>query len=606
MQARHAERTPVTGDHSMRMLTSLRRAAARRRTEAGASAVMLAVFVAALAMPLGAIGVDVARWYVEIERVQAAADAAATAGVTFMPDDFASARARAIEIAGRNGFPNSGDTYVQVEPGEKPTQLKVTVGSSVENNFGRYFGMDDSTMSRSATADFNGPAPMGSPCNTLGNEPPGTPARGPVGSVISAPPYAQCSSNPQFWASAAGPNVLKTQGEQFGTRRCAGNEDGCSPLKLNEEFDPQGYFYLVRVGQAAVNNPITLQLFDPAYVATRSRCDGSPVGTAVNNNNWNDYANTDAVARYRRTPTNGAPNVFCTGDDPNSGWFHGSEQATVTSFGLRAPIDTLQPKQAPAVPGCARQYPGYDLNAVTPPMLRKGNSQYNDRLARVFRQWVSLCTFTPTAPGDYYLQVRTNVALGGVDDGNGGQIGNNAVYTQTGDDTNVNGTGANRFGIRAVSAVGQAVSVAAWERMPIFANSDSASTVFNLVRVIPAAANKTLVFGFFDVGEGASTGTLTVLPPVDSNLSSNITGCRGTGKVTGALPNCRITGINTANGWNGKSQQIRVPIPSTYTCEVSSPGGCWFRVGVDFGSGAVTDATTWTAKIEGEPVRLVE
>ena len=38
---------------------------------------------------------------------------------------------------------------------------------------------------------------------------------------------------------------------------------------------------------------------------------------------------------------------------------------------------------------------------------------YNPELSRIFHQWVSLCTFTPTRAGDYYLQVRTNVSLGG-------------------------------------------------------------------------------------------------------------------------------------------------------------------------------------------------
>ena len=51
----------------------------------------------------------------------------------------------------------------------------------------------------------------------------------------------------------------------------------------------------------------------------------------------------------------------------------------------------------------------------------------------MFHQWLDLCTFTPDRTGDYYLQVRTNVALGGISDGEGGYDGNAAVYSQTGD-----------------------------------------------------------------------------------------------------------------------------------------------------------------------------
>ncbi len=131
----------------------------------------------------------------------------------------------------------------------------------------------------------------------------------------------------------------------------------------------------------------------------------------------------------------------------------------------------------------------------------------NDPLAKVFRQWVPFCSFTPTEAGDWYLQVRTNVRLDtSVSDGEGGYSGNQAVFNQAGDDTAVGGDGANRYAIRAWangSAAGS-ISVSAYERMPIYANATGADTSFNLVRVIPAAAAKTLVFSFFDVGEGAS------------------------------------------------------------------------------------------------------
>lgn len=574
---------------------------ARVRNEVGASALVVAVFVAVLAMPLAAISVDVARWYVELERVQAAADAAATAGVTYMPDDFAKARDRAIEIAEDNGFPNSGDTFVQVEVGEKPTQLKVTVGSTIPNNFAAALGILDSTLARSAVADYNGPAPMGSPCNTMGNEPPGTTTRGPMVSQLTVPAGANCSSSPAFWANIAGPDWPKGNGDQFMTRTCATGGDGCVAGK-NTDFDPQGYFYLVRIAEAAVGRPVQVQIYDPAFVAQGDFCERGPKGNAVNNDNWNAFARNDAKTRYAKQSQNNT-NQFCTGDVPTT------STATVTSFGLRAPTSTYEPRTAPPVATCARQYQGFAEDDVHNQSLREGHPQYNAALAQVFHQWVPFCTFTPQEAGDFYLQVRTNVALSTASpDGVGGYQGNQKVFTQTGDDPAVGGGGANRFAVRAFSSgvAPGAISVAAWERMPIYANAPGAATEFNLVRVIPAAQGKTMVFGFFDVGEAASNGTMRVIPPADSNLPTTLTGCTGTGKVTGALAGCQITGIN-ASGWNGRSQQIRVPIPSTYTCDVASSGGCWFRVGVNFGSGgSVNDSTTWTAKIEGEPVRLIE
>ena len=48
-----------------------------------------------------------------------------------------------------------------------------------------------------------------------------------------------------------------------------------------------------------------------------------------------------------------------------------------------------------------------------------------------------------------------------------------------------------------------------------------------------------------------------------------------------------------------------IPIPNDYNCNPATLGGCWFSVQITFPS-AVTDFTTWTANIGGDPVRLIE
>lgn len=575
----------------------------RRRGEQGYVTVLAAAFVASLFLPVGAIGVDLARMYLEGERVQAAADAAALAGVTHLPDDLAGATTQATEAAARNGYPASADVQVDVDYGDKKTQLRVTISSRIPNTFGSGFGIDTSEVTRSAVADYNGPAPMGSPCNTFGNEPAGTPLLGPITSVLQVPVGASCPQTPEYWGTVEGPRVYKTQGDQYSTRYCKGNEDGCNG-STNTDFRPEGYFYIVRVGEDAVGQPVQLQLYDPAYVATGSRCNLTPSGT-LPSNNMNPYTTLDALLRYKLTSYYSSPSPFCTGDDPNSGNRVGSSEVpTITSFGLRSPQDNLRPTEAPPVPGCARQFPGYDTSDVTANALTSWKWSYNDNLAAVFHQWVNLCTFVPSVAGDYYLQVRTNVPLGGSPDGAGGYVGSDGVYLQSGDDLDVRGNGTNSFAMRAISTQGDAISVAGWDRMAIFANSDSATTTFNLIRVVPAAANKTLDFSFFDAGDAASNGTIRILPPTETAISLN--GCIGEGKVNGPLSYCRITGINNSNGWDGKLQHIRVPIPADYTCNDTSQGGCWFRVQIGFGTGSVTDVTTWNAEVVGEPVRLIE
>lgn len=600
---------------------SIRNRMSRRHlNETGAAMVLGAIVFAFLALPLCALGVDTARWWVEAQRIQAAADAAATAGVTYMPEDFAAAKARALTFATSNGYAAGSGTTVTVAPGGRPTQLRVTISATVDNYFAQAFGVDTSTITRTAVADFNGPAPMGSPCNLFANEPDPSSALGPTGTALKIPAPAICTRTPQFWGAISGPEVYKGEGSQYDARKCAGGEVGCSSSSAgatNTEFDLRGFIYLVRVSATGVGTPINLQIYDPAHVPTGLRCQERPTPLMVtaptpnptgviNSDNWNDYANTDALTRYRSHASTGS-NAFCTGDDLSTGNHVGTtDYPTITSFGLRSPINTLNPYAATPVPGCVKQYPGFAASAVTANALKKGHASYNGKLAQVFHQWKTLCTFTPTAAGDYYLQVRTNVALGGVEGADGVYSGNLQVYNQTIDDTNVHGTGKNHFSLRAVSAAAAgSVSVAPYQRMRIYANADSATTTFNLVRVAQSAARKTLVVTFFDVGEGASSGSVKLLKPVDSNLPTNIANCTASGVKNGALTNCEITGITPA-GYNGKLQTIRVPIPNDYTCTYASQGGCWVRAQVSFGSGTVTDSTTWTAQIIGDPVRLVE
>ena len=598
----------------------------RFRGEQGYAAILVAVMVAAVMLPLCAISVDIARMYVEAQRIQNAADAASMAGVTYLPDDFATAKSTAITVSGRNGFPNSGKTSVTVALGAKPTQLKVTVSSTIYNSFAASFNKSWATVSRSSTADYNGPAPMGSPCNAFGNEPAAGSAEAlGTGSQIIAPQGgAACTSFPQFWGAIAGPDTPKGNGDQVMTRKCPSGEDGCNGT-TNTDFDPLGYFYIVRVGAGAVNQAVSLQIYDPAFVETGDKCElapddtDSPAGTKLRAN-MNPYTTADGVTRYAKSA-----NTFCTGDVLTNRSIDSEEDTTeapVTSFALRSPTDTYRPINGTPITGCSKQYKGYredetptntgDARDVTSSRLREkkddnnNNGSYKSELAQVYHQWVTMCSFTPTMAGDYYLQVRTNVSLGGAtSDGKGGYQGNSTVTSQLDDNTSVKGNGNNRFALRVTGAARGSVSISGWEEMGIYANYPGATTSFNLVRVIPAAASKTLIITFFDVGDADNAGTIQVKPPSDSNLTTPLAGCTGSGVKSGALTDCKLTNVSSGAGWNGKIQTIRVPVPSSYTCQSTKSGGCWFQLEVSF-PGGVSDTTTWSARVEGDPVRLIE
>ncbi len=598
-----------------------------RRDEAGASALIIALMVPTVFLGCAAIGVDTAQWYLERQRVQKAADAAALAGVPFLPQNFDAAKARALEVSARNGYDDaSPNVEVIVELGELASELDVTVRSRVVNSFGAALGVRSAELEASASADYQGPAPMGSPCNTFGNEPragDGASSPTPAGTARGASPPANCSATPQLWAAVTGPQVDKANGDRYQARSCGSSTYGCSGGK-NSEFDPNGYFFLVKVQAAAVGKPISLQLYDPAYVETGSTCGQLSSSSAFKDSwgnpilNWNPYVKTDAATRYAKTGE-----AFCNGDRgyialSQSNREH-SESLMTTSFALREQVDSQNPKAAPVIDGCVKQYTG-TTTAPSANTLRSGQSAYNKHLAQVFHNWTSLCTFTPAREGDYYLQVQTDVKPGGTAEDNGGKTaivysGNSAVGDSS-RATYTEGDGLNSFAMRAVPPAGleNAVSVSGYDRMPIFANADSATSTFNLIRVLPGAAGQYVSFSFFDVGDvsGTNGGTVKVSRPSDATGSILTTpfpgGCRSQGGYAGTtevtLTNCSAPVNQTRN--NAAVQTITIPIPADYSCNYAAMSGCWYQVTVSFPGTSVNDFTTWDASVVGDPVRLID
>ena len=247
---------------------------------------------------------------------------------------------------------------------------------------------------------------------------------------------------------------------------------------------------------------------------------------------------------------------------------------------------------------CDVGFPGYNADFV--PALRATTPQTGapDLFVKYFRQWYPVCAVSAPETGTYFLQIQTATKP----DGTAAPAG----------------SGANRFAIRAglngnfstplLRVFGEA-------RIGIYANAPAANTTFFLARVLPGAKSRNMVVSFFDTGDAAAAGTLKVLPPPDSNVGANFTGCTYTqppgtstgppwGTFTNTQSDCRITGVSSAT-YNGQWIQFKIPIPDDYDCDFADPNGCWTRINFVFPSN-VQDTTTWIARIEGDPVRLVE
>ncbi len=599
----------------------------KRRREAGYAAIMVAMLVPTVFLGLAALGVDTARWYVEAERMQKAADAAALAGVTYLPADVPTAISTALNVAAKNGYTTGGSTKVTVAQGEVSSQLKVTITTVVDNAFGKFIGTPRQPLYKYAVADFTAPAPMGSPCNIFGNEPPSQAgAAQPTGTALPSSPFPNCSSTPQFWAAIEGPATDKVQGDRYMTDPCTTSGTfGCSS-NSNDETHPEGYFFALHVEPAAVNAPIDVQIYDPAFVFTTINCSSLP-STGSLSNNMNAYTTTDGKLRYTQwknssnTVLNSGAQQYCAGDyNPGNS---SAPNPPTTSFAVREQTDTANPMKGAVVSGCTKQYVG-SSSAPTVNSLTTANSSFNPQLASVFHQWTSLCTFTPTRSGDYYLQVRTNVAEAGVTSVNKNSsnktfpsmiyAGNAAATAATGNDQSTQGL--NSFALRLVptnSSLRDDVSVAGFSRMPILQNANTSSVTFNLIRALPNARGQYVAFDFFDAGDGStgSTGSVKVTAPVDATGSikatSNISNCKGAlnNAPYTALTNCSVPIKNTTH--NGQLQHVVIPLPNDYNCDPTTLGGCWFSVTITFSSGSVvTDFTTWDANIGGDPVRLIE
>ncbi len=622
----------------------------RRRDEAGYAAVVTALLASAVFLGMAAVGVDTARWYVEIERVQKAADAAALAGVTYMPTDFASARTTAIASATRNGYPNSGDSQVIVAPGDKPSELRVTVKSRIDNTFGSLIGVDRATIVRSAMADYTAPAPMGSPCNTFANEPPsqtsvavgttpGSLAPQPAGSALPPTPFPNCSTQPDFWAAMEGPNTDKEQGDRYMDKVCdggssAGSTYGCAG-GVNTEFRPEGYFWAVHVEPAAVGKSISVQIYDPAYMHTQIDCSRLYAPSALTNN-MNDFTVNDGKTRYTRVSDTASARIYCAGDYNPGGLDDASTGTTdhppTTTFVLRHQNDTFNPKIATPIAGCNKQFVGLSQQPSVA-QLTKGttsSSQYDYQMSQLFHHWYELCTFVPDRRGDYYLQVRTDVrTTGGTAIANpkpGGGTRTSLIYRDNpkalvndGTADTLVGTGLNAFALRAVplpvsdTSMRSQVAMAGNESMPILQNKNGSTATFNLIRALPATRGQYIAFAFYDPADGAGSAgaTVKIMPPTDATGSvksgpggtpPNCKHAKNTGAFTTAA-NCTVTVKNSTH--DGQVEHIVIPIPNDYNCNPATLGGCWFSALVTFPD-SVTDFTTWTANIGGDPVRLIE
>jgi hypothetical protein len=192
--------------------------------------------------------------------------------------------------------------------------------------------------------------------------------------------------------------------------------------------------------------------------------------------------------------------------------------------------------------------------------------------------WARVCSqIANPAQGMWVLQVQTS-----------GNIGGTSHYSIM---TNTNGiSAASNPRVYAINDMG------------IFTNEASGNATVWLAEILPIHAGKKLVLQFFDPGESAPPATMTVQTPSGATAGS----CVWTSDNGSNGSSCVITTANASGSlFNGRWITLTINIPSTYTCTASANGnsGCYWKMNLALQTSH--DRTTWTARVIGNPVRLV-
>lgn len=197
---------------------------------------ILVMFALSITLLFGlmALVIDVGNFWNESLHVQLAAEAAALAGVPYMPGDFGAATTKALAEASKNGFTSgTGTTVTTAVDAESDRRLDVTISKQFGTIFLSLIGMPRVTVTRQAVGEYTLPVPMGSPLSV----------------------YGQPNN---FWAASEAQGTNRSAGDAFGTYY--------NPFPtLNNQYVQPGYQYAIDVpaGAGATN----IDIYDPTFCA---------------------------------------------------------------------------------------------------------------------------------------------------------------------------------------------------------------------------------------------------------------------------------------------------------------------------------------------------
>ena len=515
-------------------------------------------------MLFAAFAVDVGAWFVKGQQAQRASDAAALAGVVWMPN-FSQAEAAAVDAARRNGFEEPGGFASGIQPNLPQIevvsvgaqQLQVTIHTSEQSFFGQV-ALDEVEIDRRATAEYNLPVPLGNPTNSLGT------ADLDLGGA--SPPAG-------FYLNTHATGLSVTAGDLLNS--------GNSPL-----YSPVGPGFV--------------------YVVTK------PIGTTVDL--------TIEVFHGGRCKRNGS--WAQTGWGNGRGENHGSDTPELDMVLYPADStrlddsDNLLLPPIPAVDGSTV----YSPDASECPVYNDGGTDPNLSGTVIDANWQPAFTIPGAAPsGRYYLTVRSPAGSSGH---------------------------KNMHGLRVRSSTGPAFcstigsttcpSINALERMSVYIGENTripaagpSQADFYFAEISEVHAGKEMELQIWDAAEGSEfmqildpfgnpvpfkwetinrstsyawPSSFGTAPDLAGSGETLVTTCPLSGALVNSVTNdSPCLDVSTGNPFASRMLRLRVDLTG-YTCNGNN---CWWRIYYKSTS-AVDDTTTWSVKIIGDPVRLVD
>jgi Flp pilus assembly protein TadG len=532
------------------------------RDERGQGFIMVALMLTAL---LGFVGIviDVGWYEVNLVRVQRAADAAALAGVVYLPGNLPGGVTAAKAESAKNGFTDGapGITVTADKDSGNPKIMLTSVTAPVQTYFARLFGVTSFTASRRARAEFILPVPMGSPENYYGinvlcrnsDSPPACPQ-------VPDAAYGGNLSPLGFFGGVEMKGGDRSNGDAYSpyynSATGVGGLNVATATNGNTGYDANGYNYIAEFPAGTSNGKVWL--YDPIFCATGGQSStGRRLGVG---DFWFANGGTPLTTAYNLFDMNGTP-------------YNITDDSLVTS---RTWVSDGVDKSANF-----RGNSSYGGGAGS----SSGPDCANDA---AHNQWVLLAN--NLSEGQYRLQVVTS----------------SGAFTEN---------GVNGFGIEVSSSSGGLPHVYGQSRMEAFIVINNTS-VFYLAQVEAAHAGKVLEISLFDPGDISSTNFKIRIPSASApgytyaTFTYTATGTAGCGgSLSGGPTTTLVTSTSSCNYYNNQWVTISATIPTTYTAPVApgdppGAGGGWWKI--EYGTlGTGQDITTWQVNIRGNPVHLV-